>query len=195
MRAGWTSAVFSGAPADAEIHLRGFGEGSGSRVLVLVDGLRLNRPDMGGINWLQVPLSAVERVEVLRGGPSRDLRPPSHRRGRQNFHARGAAGCRARRRGSDRRRGFWFFYQGSVFGGGGTPKSAFAASIRNARSRWIPGRQLRLRRGEAPTFTASHRLGQDGIVRAALTYNRFRGGAPWSANQRRFPRKPAPLSL
>ncbi len=58
----------SGSPADAEIALRGFGEGSGQRVLVLVDGLPLNRPDIGGMNWLQVPLNSVERVELLRGG-------------------------------------------------------------------------------------------------------------------------------
>lgn len=57
-----------GSPADAQIGLRGFGEGGGDRVLVLVDGAPLNRPDMGGVNWLQVPLGAVERVEVLRGG-------------------------------------------------------------------------------------------------------------------------------
>lgn len=57
-----------GSPADAQIGMRGFGEGSGDRVLVLVDGLPLNRPDMGGVNWLQVPLGAIERVEVLRGG-------------------------------------------------------------------------------------------------------------------------------
>ena len=56
-----------GSPADAQIGLRGFGAGGG-RVLVLVDGLPLNRPDMGGVNWLQVPLGAIERVEVLRGG-------------------------------------------------------------------------------------------------------------------------------
>lgn len=57
-----------GSPADAQIGLRGFGEGGGDRVLILVDGLPLNRPDMGGVNWLQVPLGAIERVEVLRGG-------------------------------------------------------------------------------------------------------------------------------
>lgn len=57
-----------GSPADARIGMRGFGEGSGDRVLVLVDGLPLNRPDMGGVNWQQVPVGAIERVEVLRGG-------------------------------------------------------------------------------------------------------------------------------
>ena len=60
----------SGNSAQAEIALRGFGENSFGRVLVLLDGQRLNRPDMAGINWLQIPLANVERIEILRGGQS-----------------------------------------------------------------------------------------------------------------------------
>ena len=60
----------SGNSAQAEVALRGFGENSFGRVLVLLDGQRLNRPDMAGINWLQIPLANVERVEILRGGQS-----------------------------------------------------------------------------------------------------------------------------
>lgn len=60
----------SGNSAQAEVALRGFGENSFGRVLVLLDGQRLNRPDMAGINWLQIPLANVERIEVLHGGQS-----------------------------------------------------------------------------------------------------------------------------
>ncbi len=60
----------SGNAAQAEVAMRGFGENSFGRVLVLVDGRKLNRPDMAGINWLQIPLENVERVEVVRGGNS-----------------------------------------------------------------------------------------------------------------------------
>ena len=60
----------SGNASQAEIALRGFGENSHGRVLVLLDGQRLNRPDMAGLNWLQIPLANVERIEVLRGGQS-----------------------------------------------------------------------------------------------------------------------------
>ena len=60
----------SGNSAQAEVALRGFGENSFGRVLVLLDGQRLNRPDMASINWLQIPLASVERIEVLRGGQS-----------------------------------------------------------------------------------------------------------------------------
>ena len=61
---------YSGNAAQAEVSMRGFGENSHGRVLVLVDGRKLNRPDMAPINWLQIPLENVERVEVVRGGNS-----------------------------------------------------------------------------------------------------------------------------
>lgn len=54
-------------PASAEIAMRGYGENSHGRVLVLVDGRPLNRPDMAGINWLQIPVMNVERIEILHG--------------------------------------------------------------------------------------------------------------------------------
>lgn len=60
----------SGNPAAAEVSVRGFGENAHGRVLVLLDGRRLNRPDMAGINWLQVPIGNVSRIEVIRGGAS-----------------------------------------------------------------------------------------------------------------------------
>ena len=57
----------SGNAAQAEIGMRGFGENSHGRVLVLLDGRKLNRPDMASINWLQIPVSTVARIEIERG--------------------------------------------------------------------------------------------------------------------------------
>lgn len=57
----------TGTPTTQEVTLRGFGENGFGRVLVLLDGCRVNRPDMSNINWLQFPLSNVERVEIVRG--------------------------------------------------------------------------------------------------------------------------------
>lgn len=57
-------------PATAEVSMRGFGENAHGRVLVLVDGHRINRPDMSRVNWLQIPLSDVDRVEIVRGNGS-----------------------------------------------------------------------------------------------------------------------------
>ena len=59
---------FSNLSGFTNVSLRGFGEGSGLRSLILVDGHMLNPSDMGRINWEQVPLEAIESVEVLRGG-------------------------------------------------------------------------------------------------------------------------------
>ncbi len=56
--------------AQATVDMRGFGEGSGSRVLVLVDGRRLNSPDLSGINWLGIPMDTIDRIEVVHGGAS-----------------------------------------------------------------------------------------------------------------------------
>lgn len=178
---------FSGSPADAEIHLRGFGEGSGSRVLVLVDGLRLNRPDMGGINWLQVPLSAVERVEVLRGGQAVIY-------GHQAIGGVVKISTRAAQPGAEPggevaiAGGGFGFYQGSVFGGGGTPKTAFAASIETLGADGY--RENSAYAGGSAYLTASRRLGQDGIVRAALTYTDFEAERPGPLTSVDFPENP-----
>lgn len=60
----------SGGPATAEISMRGFGENSGSRVLVLLDGFRINDPELGGMNLLQIAVSSIERIEIVPGGAS-----------------------------------------------------------------------------------------------------------------------------
>ncbi|MEK7949923.1 TonB-dependent receptor [Luteolibacter soli] len=60
----------TGNTADSTVHLRGFGENSSSRVLVLIDGRPINRPDMAGVSWLEVPIARLEKVEILRGSQS-----------------------------------------------------------------------------------------------------------------------------
>lgn len=64
---------FSGGmagPGSDAVSMRGFGENSFGRVLVLVDGVKLNNPDMQGINWNAIPLAGIERIEVLDGSAS-----------------------------------------------------------------------------------------------------------------------------
>lgn len=53
--------------AQSQIAMRGFGDNSFGRVAILVDGKKINNPDMAGINWLSIPLAAIERIEVLDG--------------------------------------------------------------------------------------------------------------------------------
>jgi iron complex outermembrane receptor protein len=62
--------TFSGNPSQAEIDMRGFGQNGHGRVLILLDGRRLNRPDMASINWLQIPINNVEKIEVVSGANS-----------------------------------------------------------------------------------------------------------------------------
>ena len=50
------------------VDLRGFGETAHANTLVLVDGRRVNQPDLSGTDWMQLPLYQVERIEVVRGG-------------------------------------------------------------------------------------------------------------------------------
>jgi iron complex outermembrane receptor protein len=62
---------YSGNSSQAFIDMRGFGgDNPFGKALVLLDGRRLNRPDMASINWMQIPLNSIERIEVVRGAGS-----------------------------------------------------------------------------------------------------------------------------
>ncbi len=57
-----------GNGAAGQVSLRGFGDNSGLRALILVDGQVYNPPDMGGINWTGIDIEQLETIEILRGG-------------------------------------------------------------------------------------------------------------------------------
>ena len=50
------------------VDLRGFGETSALNTLVLIDGRRVNQSDLSGVDWSQIPLAQVSRIEIVRGG-------------------------------------------------------------------------------------------------------------------------------
>lgn len=50
------------------VDLRGFGETASLNTLVLVDGRRINQADLSGVDWLEIPLERVKRIEIVRGG-------------------------------------------------------------------------------------------------------------------------------
>lgn len=50
------------------VDLRGFGETSALNTLVLIDGRRVNQFDLSGVDWSQLPLDQVSRIEIVRGG-------------------------------------------------------------------------------------------------------------------------------
>ncbi len=49
------------------VDMRGFGEAGPSNTLVLVDGRRTNQADLSGVDWSQIPLERVKRIEIIRG--------------------------------------------------------------------------------------------------------------------------------
>ncbi|GAI02890.1 unnamed protein product, partial [marine sediment metagenome] len=51
----------------AQVDLRGFGETGPYNTLVLVDGRRVNEIDLSGVDWTQIPLEQIERIEIVRG--------------------------------------------------------------------------------------------------------------------------------
>jgi len=54
-------------PKGISVNIRGFGETGNLNVLVLVDGRRTNQPDLSGVDWGQISLDSIERIEILRG--------------------------------------------------------------------------------------------------------------------------------
>ncbi|NIR44617.1 MAG: TonB-dependent receptor [Gemmatimonadetes bacterium] len=48
----------------------GYARGTGSRVLLLIDGVPANAGDSGAINWDVLPVIEVERIEVVKGAGS-----------------------------------------------------------------------------------------------------------------------------
>lgn len=57
-------AQYGGRGQSASIYVRG---GSSSQVLVLVDGIRMPRAMMGGIDFNQFPMNSIERIDYIRG--------------------------------------------------------------------------------------------------------------------------------
>lgn len=58
----------TGGDKRATVDIRGMGAAAGSNVLVLVDGVRLNESDLSGADLSTIPMSQIERIEILRGG-------------------------------------------------------------------------------------------------------------------------------
>ena len=61
---------FGNNAASTSVGMRGFGITGTQNTLVLVDGRRIVDIDLSGVQWSAVPLAAIDRVEILRGGGS-----------------------------------------------------------------------------------------------------------------------------
>jgi len=60
--------LFGNNAAASTVGLRGFGATGGQNTLILLDGRRVTDIDLSGVQWSAVPLNAVERIEIVRGG-------------------------------------------------------------------------------------------------------------------------------
>jgi iron complex outermembrane receptor protein len=56
----------SGSP-NQQVDMRGFGISGDQNTLVLLDGVRISENEQTTVNWVGIPLSAIERIEIMRG--------------------------------------------------------------------------------------------------------------------------------
>lgn len=61
---------YTGNDKFAGVDVRGMGDTSVSNVLVLVDGVQINPPDLAGPDFASVALDQVDRIEIVRGANS-----------------------------------------------------------------------------------------------------------------------------
>ncbi|MCY3630120.1 MAG: TonB-dependent receptor [Bacteroidota bacterium] len=68
---GFVMLQLDGIGYDVQPIVRGFyGGGEAEYVLLMVDGQPINALETGLVNWDQIPLAAIESIEILRGGAS-----------------------------------------------------------------------------------------------------------------------------
>jgi iron complex outermembrane receptor protein len=58
----------NGSRRNYTVDIRGYGETAAANTLVLVDGRRINQADLSGVDWTEIPLERVQRIEIIRGG-------------------------------------------------------------------------------------------------------------------------------
>jgi len=67
---GITLRSFFGNDKQTVVDVRGMGATAVSNVIVMVDGFKLNSPDLTGADLSSVPLDQIERIEIVRGAGS-----------------------------------------------------------------------------------------------------------------------------
>jgi len=60
----------TGVGARSQVDIGDFGEAAPANSVVLIDGRRINSPDLSGVDWAQIPVDQIERIEVVHGGGS-----------------------------------------------------------------------------------------------------------------------------
>lgn len=55
---------------NTQVSLRGFGDNATQNVLILVNGMPIQQPDIGAVNINQIPIQNVDHIEIWNGGAS-----------------------------------------------------------------------------------------------------------------------------
>lgn len=105
------------------VDLRGFGATAASNTLVLVDGRRINQPDLSGVDWTQIPLDRVQRIEIIRGGRGSVLYGDNAASGVINIITKQGDKMKA---GAGTAAGSYDTYKGNVFFANRTEKVAYS---------------------------------------------------------------------
>ena len=66
-RTGVVVSDYLGNPKGVVVDVRGFGETSNSNLLVLIDGRRTNQVDLSGVDWAQIDINSIKRIEIVPG--------------------------------------------------------------------------------------------------------------------------------
>ena len=61
---------YSGQDKQATVDIRGMGATSSSNVIIVVDGVKMNGPDLTGSDFSAISLTQLERIEIIRGAGS-----------------------------------------------------------------------------------------------------------------------------
>lgn len=60
----------AGSSKTTKVDIRGFADTSASNVLLLLNGRKVTPIDISGSDWTQIPLEAVDRIEIIKGAGS-----------------------------------------------------------------------------------------------------------------------------
>lgn len=66
-KAGIVVSDFLGNGKSSNVDMRGFGDSANQNVLVLIDGRRVNQIDLSGVDWTQLEVDSIDRIEIVRG--------------------------------------------------------------------------------------------------------------------------------
>jgi len=64
------SGIIISHPSRVKADVMGYGDTSESTLLVMVDGRRMDSPDMGGTKWDQITVDQIEKIEIVQGPAS-----------------------------------------------------------------------------------------------------------------------------